>query len=336
VARLAPSARTEAVFPTVAHGRGHYESFYLRASHPSEPLGVWIRHTVHKPSNGAATGSLWFTLFEASGASASKLTVGPEQLSVPDGGYIRLGDSEMTPGRAVGSARSDQLSPSWDLSFEDGAPTFRHLPRGWMYRAPLPRTKTLSPHPSTRFSGTVTVGERTIDVDGWRGMVGHNWGAEHAERWIWTNGMGFDGHPDAYVDAAIGRIKIGPITTPWIANGVLFVDGQLYRLGGPERARSTTVRETPHGTQLVLPGKGVKLSGRVGAELSRFVGWEYADPDGGDHRHNVVNCSIASMTVSVERDGRPPIELHTDHGATFELGMRETDHGVPLEPFADG
>jgi hypothetical protein len=42
------------------------------------------------------------------------------------------------------------------------------------------------------------------------------------------------------------------------------------------------------------------------------------------------------MTLSVERDGRPPLELHTEHGATFELGMRETGHGVPLQPFPDG
>jgi hypothetical protein len=329
-----PEARTEAVFPGVAHGRGHYESFYLRASHPSEPLGVWIRHTVHKPSNGSATGSIWFTLFEADGPRASKLTVGVEQLSVPDGGYIRIGECEIAPGRAVGKAPSDQLSPSWDLTFEDGAAAFHHLPRSWMYSAPVPRTKTLSPHPSTTFSGSVTVDGREIAVDGWRGMVGHNWGAEHAERWIWTNGMGFDGHPDAYLDAAIGRIKLGRLTTPWIGNGVLFVDGALHRLGGPARARSTVVRETPQGAQLVLPGKGVKVSARVGAEAHRFVGWEYADPDGGGHE--VVNCSIASMTLTVERDGGGPLELHTDFGATFELGMRETDHGVPVQPFPDG
>jgi hypothetical protein len=329
-----PEARTTAVFPTVARGRGHYESFYLRASHPSEPLGIWIRHTVHKPPDAPPSGSVWFTLFEANGPKASKVTVGEEQLSVPDGGYIRVGDSEIGPGRASGSAPSDRLSPSWELTFDDGAPAFRHLARDWMYRAPVPRTKTLSPYPSTTFSGRVTVDGREIEVDGWRGMVGHNWGAEHAERWIWTNGMGFDGHPEAYIDAAIGRIKVGPLTTPWIGNGVLFVDGELYRLGGPERLRSTVVRETPHGAQIVLPGSGVKVSGRVGAEGSRFVGWVYADPDGPEH--NTVNCSIASMTLSVERDGRPPLELHTDHGATFELGMRETDHGIPLQPFPDG
>jgi hypothetical protein len=329
--------RTAAVFPGVARGNGHYESFYLRASHPTEPLGVWIRHTIHKPPGGDPTGSVWFTLFEAGGPQASKLTVGPEAVDVPDGAYVRVGESTISPGRAVGSAVSDQLSPSWDLTFDAaGAAAFHHLPRGWMYRAPVPRTKTLSPHPSTTFSGTVTVGERTIELDGWRGMVGHNWGAEHAERWIWTNGMGFDDFPDAYLDAAIGRIKIGRYTTPWIGNGVLFLDGEEHRLGGLERTRATVVRETPQGAQLVLPGKGVKVSGRVGAEHSRFVGWEYADPAPGSDRHNTVNCSIASMTLTVERDGQAPVELHTEYGATYELGMRETDHGVPLQPFRDG
>jgi hypothetical protein len=331
-----PEQRTEAVFPGVARGRGHYESFYLRASHPSEPLGAWIRHTIHKPPGEEATGSVWFTLFEAGGPRASKLTVGADRLSVPDGGYIRVGDAEIAPGRATGSAPSDQLTPSWDLRFEDGAPAFRHLARAWMYRAPVPRTKTLSPHPSTRFSGSVTVDGQTIELDGWRGMVGHNWGAEHAERWIWTNGMGFDGYEDAYIDAAIGRIKIGRFTTPWIGNGVLYLEGEEHRLGGPERARATVVRETPQGAQIVLPGKGVRVSGRVGAEDGLFVGWEYADPAPGSARHNTVNCSIAGMTLTVERRGKAPVELHTDHGATFELGMRETDHGVPLQPFSDG
>src|SRR3954452_12891078 len=329
-----PASRTHAAFPDVARERGHYESFYLRASHPSEPLGIWIRHTVHKPPGAAPAGSVWFTLFEAAGPRASKMTVGEDQLSLPPGDYIQIGDSEIGPGRAAGSAVTEQLSASWQLTFGEGAPAFRHLPREWMYRARVPRTKTLSPHPRTTFDGRVTVGDRQIEVEGWPGMVGHNWGAEHAERWIWTNGTGFESDPDAYLDAAIGRIKLGPATTPWIGNGVLYVDGELHRLGGVERTRSTVVGETPQGAQLVLPGKGVTVSGRVGAEPERFAGWKYADPDGGGH--DVVNCSIASMTLSVERDDRPPLRLHTEHCATFELGMRESDHGVPMQPFPDG
>ena len=47
-------------------------------------------------------------------------------------------------------------------------------------------------------------------------------------------------------------------------------------------------------------------------------------------------AAVAEPAPPVERDGRPPIELHTDHGASYELGMRETDHGVPIQPFPDG
>ena len=335
---LSPSQRSAAVWPGVARGKGHYESFYLRLSHPSEPLGVWIRHTVHKPPDAGASGSVWFVLFSEHGPRATKVTVGEDALSAPDGGYISVGDASLSPGHAVGSASAGGVSASWDLSFDEGAAAFHHLPRGWMYRAPVPRTKTLSPHPASSFSGSVEVDGRTVAVDGWRGMVGHNWGSEHAERWIWTNGTGFSGSGagDAYFDAAIGRIKLGRFTTPWLGNGVLFVEGSLYRLGGPAAVRSTVVRETPHGAQFVLPGKGVTVSGRVGAPAERFVGWEYADPDPESGVHNTANCSIASMTLKVERDGAPPLELHTDHEATYELGMRETDHGVPLQPFPDG
>jgi hypothetical protein len=37
----------------------------------------------------------------------------------------------------------------------------------------------------------------------------------------------------------------------------------------------------------------------------------------------------------VERPGRPPLELDTRHGGAYELGMRETAHGIALEPFPD-
>ena len=48
-----------------------------KACHPSEPLGVWIRYTVHKRPGAEPKGSLWFTLFDASAEApqATKLTV---------------------------------------------------------------------------------------------------------------------------------------------------------------------------------------------------------------------------------------------------------------------
>jgi hypothetical protein len=326
------------MFASAPARRGMYESFYLRAVSHDEPVGVWIRHTVDKPPGRPPRGSLWCTVFDAARERPFMHKLSSDSLRVPDGEWIEVGDrGSGEQGAAMGGRSADGAcgGASWSLRIEELEPELRHLALEWLYRAPLPRTKLTSPSPLASFSGELSLsGDRRLALDGWRGMVGHNWGAEHAERWIWTNGTGFDSDGEAYLDAAIGRIKLGPLTTPWIGNGVLFADGELHRLGGLERTRSTVVRETPQGAQLVLPAKGVTVSGRVGAEQERFVGWKYADPDGGGH--DVVNCSIASMTLRVERDGRPPLDLHTEHGATFELGMREIDHGVPVQPFPDG
>jgi hypothetical protein len=72
----------------------------------------------------------------------------------------------------------------------------------------------------------------------------------------------------------------------------------------------------------------------VGSDKKNFVGWVYADPGGAEH--NTANCSIAEMRLTVQRDGEPDLQLHTPHGATYEIGMRETDHGIPIQPFPDG
>jgi hypothetical protein len=165
-------------------------------------------------------------------------------------------------------------------------------------------------------------------------MVGHNWGAQHAERWTWLHGASFEGGEDAWFDAGLGRIKVGPWTTPWIGNGMLYLDGERHRLGGIERTRSTEVRDRPTECEFVLPGKELSVRGRVFSEPKNFVAWVYADPDG--PQHNTLNCSISDMELTVERDGARVRTLSLSGGAAYEIGMRETDHGIPVQPFPDG
>ena len=326
---MAEALRTNARFPELEAKAGHYESFYLKASDPEAPRAVWIRYTVHKRPGEPPKGSLWFTLFGPDGPRAVKVTT--EEVSAPAGRYVQIGDSSFGPGEVSGRAEAETLAASWELRFDGREEALFHLPRDWMYRAALPRTKLLSPYPNALFSGRVSAGDEPLELDGWPGMVGHNWGAEHAERWIWMHGSGFD-HPGAWLDVAIGRIKLGRWTAPWIANGVLSVDGTRHRLGGVERVRATDIRETPTGCEFTLPGKGLKVRGRVSAPRERFVGWVYADPEGPDH--NTVNCSIAEMEL--ELDGAAPGRLYSPHGAAYELGMREKDHGMEIQPFPDG
>jgi hypothetical protein len=330
-------SRAVARFPDVPTGHGHYESFYLKAAHPEEPLAVWIRYTVHRRPGASATASLWFTLFGGRGGTprASKATLPAADLGAPAGDYIRVGDARLSPGRAVGRAPSDRHDVGWDLEFEAGDLPLRHLPREWMYRAPVPRTKLESPHPGTHFTGRVELDGERIDVEGWPGMVGHNWGREHAERWIWLHGTGFqEREGGTWLDAALGRIRVGPAITPWIGNGMLSLDGVRHRLGGIERTRATVVRESPYRCEFVLPGRGLTVEGVAESPREQVVGWLYADPEGGEH--HTVNSSLASMRLQIRRDGEPPVTLATASGAAYELGMRESDHGVAIQPFPDG
>jgi hypothetical protein len=312
---------TEARFPGVPAAAGHYESFYLKACHPQEALGVWIRYTVHKRPRAEPKGSLWFTLFDAAadGPRARKVTVpGP---TAGGGEWIRVGEASMREGAASGALEG----VSWELRFEGAEPPLFHLPRAWMYGARLPRTKLLTALPAARFDGSLAVDGRSIEVEGWRGMVGHNWGAQHAERWIWLHGVSAAGD---WLDAALGRVKVGPVTTPWIANGALSIGGVRRVVGG--LGRRVAVREAPDRCEFELPGAdGVRVRGTVTAPRKDVVGWVYADPDGSEH--HTANCSISDMRVTA--DG---VELVVEGGAAYELGMRERDHGIAIQPFPDG
>ncbi len=327
----------EALFPNAALGAGMYESFYLRAVSPEEPVGVWIRYTVHKRPGHAPSGSLWCTVFDASAGPPFMHKHTTTQLGQPAGGWIEIGgDSRLGPGIAEGVCGPAR----WSLRFGSSEPELRHLKQSWLYRAPLPRTKLTSPAPAASFDGTIELPGRAIELRGWQGMVGHNWGSEHAERWIWLHGIGFQESPSAWLDVALGRVLVAGRLTPWMASGAISLDGRRLRLGGLG-ARGLKVAESPARCTLSLPGDGgLTVEAHIDPPAQASAGWRYADPDGGEH--DVVNCSVASLSLNVRPRGEAAGTLHTSHGAAYELGMRtlkgtgEGDHGVPLAPFSDG
>jgi hypothetical protein len=325
-------------FPQVAAKRGHYESFYIKACQPGGGRGIWIRHTVHKRPGEEAKGSIWFTLFdrEADGPRATKLTVPEAQLSAPPGSWIRVAEAEIGPGyarasgvpfaahRRIKHTGSEEGTLSWDLSFSGDAEPCKYLPADWLYEAPVPRTKFVAPYPD---------GE-TIELAGWPGMIGHNWGSEHAERWVWLEGTGFEGADATYFDAGAARIKLGSWTTPWVPSGMLVLDGEAHRLGGFGQIRAASIEESAGACSFVLPGKDVVVRGRVSAPQKDFVGWVYADPKGPEH--HTINCSVADLELTVEQPARPARQLTLAAGAAYELGMHETEHGIPIQPYTDG
>jgi hypothetical protein len=325
--------RARPVFSQAKRSAGMYESFYLRAVSPHEPVGVWIRHTVHKAPGEPATGSIWCTVFDAAGGEPFMAKVTSERLEQPRDGWIDVGaQTSFGPAGAVGSCGG----ASWSLRVTPREPPLRHLRPELLYNAPLPRTKLTSPAPLASFDGTVEIpGRAPIELSDWPGMVGHNWGAEHAERWIWLHGCDFEGEPTAWLDVALGRIALAGRMTPWVANGTLGLAGERHRIGGLLGHRPS-VEESPSGARVRLTGAdGLALDVTAVVPPGTAAGWRYADPDGGGH--DVVNCSIASLRIEVAGGGRSaPRVLSTGHGGVYELGMRERDHGVPIAPFSDG
>jgi hypothetical protein len=327
-----PRPTTHARFPAVAKSAGHYESFFLKAARPEGGLAVWIRYTVHKRPREAAKGFVWFTLFDSEqGVLASKAEA--RNPRTRRDAYIQLGDSVFAPGRAAGAAASSQLDASWELAFHGTEAPVWHLPR-WAYRAPLPRTKLLTPHPAVTFSGWVRAGERILNLQGWPGTVGHNWGSEHARRTIWIHGANFRGYEDAWLDLAFARVKLGPVTTPWIGNGTLCLDGRRHRLGGLERTRSTEVEESLEQSYFTIGGDGVEVTGSVSAPRKNFVGWLYAHPKGGEHQ--TINSSIANLRLDVVRVESPPVTLEVFGGAAYEVQLEDRYDQIPIQPFPDG
>jgi hypothetical protein len=228
-----------------------YESYFVEAASPDGSRAIWIRYTTHRERGGARRGTLWFTDFRHGEVRAAQQRDLP--VEALDGGGLRFGPgTQIDPSGAVGALHAEEVDASWSLDFSGDAAPLEHLGKPRLYELPVPKTKLTSPIPDATISGTVQTFDEELGVDGWRGAVGHNWGAQHADRWLWLHGSGFDGDPTAWVDLGLARVRIGPVLTPWLAVGAWSIGGKrtmVWRRVRPAIARSGGIR-------LDLPGLG--------------------------------------------------------------------------------
>ena len=226
---------TAARWTAVGAHRGHYESFYLRAVDPVRPRGVWIRYTVEVRPGARPTGQLWFTWFDRAADRSPRRPGGGRRT----GHRRRLLDPHGRRRVRAVDGRRERARPGLLGGLDAGAhrrcSAAAPSAARWMYTARLPRTKLLSPPPTTRFTGALEVDGQLVELTDWPGMIGHNWGEQHAEEWIWLHGLGFVGKgADTWLDVAVGRVRLGPVTTPWIANGAISASpASAWRWAGP-------------------------------------------------------------------------------------------------------
>jgi hypothetical protein len=300
-----------------AASAGLYESYYLRANHPDKPLAFWIRYTVFRPAGrpDQARGELWAIVFDRiAGHVSEKLEFPISECSFArDRLAVRLGRATLDDAELRGRTGSI----GWDLSYGGGQEPLLLLPAA-LYRGGFPKAKSLVPQPMARFMGELRVGERSIDVDGWRGSQNHNWGSRHTDRYAFGQVAGFDNAPDSFLEVASARLRVGPLWLPALTPLVLRHRGREHSLTALSRA--VAARATIARTRWIFATTSgpVRIVGTFDAPEEAFVHLRYANPPGGfKHCHNT---KLARCTLSViDRSAGTSETLVSEHGGLFEL-----------------
>ena len=105
----------------------YYESRFVRANHPDEPLALWLRETLLLPTALAPVADVWVMVFDPDGAGNRALKVGypigsSDYRYEATGGTwtARIGDTTIDDVCAQGAITGDGRSAAWNLSIAPG------------------------------------------------------------------------------------------------------------------------------------------------------------------------------------------------------------------------
>ncbi|HEV8325597.1 MAG TPA: hypothetical protein VG389_28570 [Myxococcota bacterium] len=317
------------------HGGGHVESYFLKGNSPDLRHAFWIKFTLLAPRGRprAAVAEVWAVVFdrETKAHVAVKETYPAEEAVLArEEMRLRFGPSELGTGFVRGEATTVDHTVAWDLQFTTRSGPLYPFPFRVMYEAPVPRSKLVSPWPDERFDGTLTVNGTTIPVQGWRGMQGHNWGSEHTWRYAWAHCNVWEGDPeDTFFEGFSGRVKLGPIVTPWLTLVCLRLRGRdiFFRELRHFVNRSVEVGYYRWGFRAV--DDDWSLRGTFEAPRADIVGLYYVNPYGSTT--HCLNSKTARAELVLERaDGVEEARLVTAGGAALELATTDADHGVRM------
>ncbi len=235
------------------------------------------------------------------------------------------------PGQFRGQAALGGRSAVWDLAITGGQPPFRHLRPEVLYRAPLPRTKLEATVPDGLVTGVLDVDGHRVGVERWRGTVGHNWGAEHADCWVWLHAAGFGAAPQSWLELVLAKVRVGPVRSPWTAMGALSLGGELIALGGLGRRPRATVN--PHRLTADIPSPGARLALTVTTNDDDAVAVAYTDPPGGTRA--VRHAALATVGLALYRPGESQLTMSGTCGA-YEYGTSQGLPGIVVQPLPEG
>jgi hypothetical protein len=317
-ARTAPPKLAEWFAPRYpADGGGFYESFYLKANHPSRKLALWLKFNLFEARGGAAVGEVRAAWFD--GESGEHVVGEGEGEIELEAGRVRIGAGELrlSGGRLEERAAAGALA--WEVGLLPEADPIVHLPWPRLYTGGFPKKKIVTPVPLGRLEGWIGVEGRREPVDGWRGLFGHNWGREHARAYAYGNAAFTDG---ALFDGFSARVALGPVSSPPVSIAVLRLpSGEELRFDAARRWLSGSPRWGAHHWRLSLPGaRGTLLKLSMEAPERDFVELVYCQPGGGTGL--CLNTKFARCAVRAERGARVLYDGETESAELETFSQR--------------
>ncbi len=315
---------------------GHYESFFLRANHPTRPLAFWIRYTLFSPDRHPenAMGELWAVFFDGENgrhvAAKREVPLGQCVFKTTEFG-VQIDDARLEPGQLHGAATSSDHTIVWDLAFGGADQPLFLLPPD-LYPSAFPKAKSLVGLPMAVFNGTLGVDGQIIEIKAWVGSQNHNWGAKHTDLYAWGQVAGFDNSPDSFLEIATARLKIGPLWTPFMTPIVLRHQGREIALNALLQTVRAQASFSYFTWQFHSETKAICLDGRLSAPKEAFVGLSYRNPPGGIKQCLNTKIAACKLTLTQKRAGQMSMTetLSTRHRAAFEILTDDHNHGIPI------
>lgn len=330
-------------------GRGHLEVWYLTATDPARGTGLWVHVELVAPTGGhraaaplppgvsqgsptplgaPATLGGWVAVFEPDRPARWEPlggipVAGPEELTGDTGVWVARGPVRVGPR----SLRAGDDATGCDLRLrpdpDAGDRPLHPFGAGVWRRGILPAAQCV-PAPRLEVSGTVTVGGRTVSVDGARGALAHIAGHGNAHRWGWVHADLPDGGTCEVVAAVARRPVLNRL--PPMAAVRLRLPGRPDWPAVPLAAAATSrTRLGPDGftTTVTTPTGRLRVEARLPGP-GRRVTVGYRDPDGAPAV--CTNSEVADARISLvrRRRGRPEPVGRWDLSGTahVEVGVR--------------
>jgi hypothetical protein len=310
--------------------RGHVESYFFKLNDSEGRRALWLKATILSRRSGTGpVAEAWAIAFdrEEEHVAAKEVVAYESARFSREGLSVKVENLRFEEGRIEGSVASADHRIEFALEFSTDKAPLVPYPSRRMYQGRLPSSKLVSPHPDSRFSGRYSVDGRAVEVEGWRGMQGHNWGTKHAELYGWGHCNQWCEDEELVVEGVTARVKLGRILTPPITIVCAIHRGVRYAFNRPSQLLLARGSVTERSWRFRATAPGARIEGELAADTRDFAGLYYENPNG--EMTYCLNSKIARGSVRLEIEGRAPVVV-TTRTAALEIGTKHPEHGVHM------